>query len=248
VTHKVFVSVPCHSGQLMYPTVISLIRSSQEASDAGWPHPMVKIRAGDADLIACRNGLVADFLTTDCTDILMVDADITWGEEAFTRIVNHAQDFVCGVYRLKKDEEFYPICWPQKKEMWIDPATNYPLVAVDRCPVGFARLTRSCVEKMVDDLGADFYVDAYPINGEENNPSTRRIPWLFDFVRVKLPGQTNYIRFEEGFGLCRRWQKLGGTVWIDPAINLGHVGLKSFDGDIGGVMAAEVLSNRQFAA
>jgi hypothetical protein len=232
----------------MYPTVISLIRSSQEATDAGWPHPVVKIRAGDADLIACRNGLIADFLESDCTDLLMVDADISWGPTAFTRIVAHGQDFVCGVYRMRKDEEFYPICWAEKKEMWIDPETGYPLVNVDRCPVGFARLTRSCVEKMVDSLGDDFYVDAYPIDGEEGNHNPRKIPWLFDFVRVRFPGQQANIRFEEGFGLCRRWQHIGGTVWIDPAINLGHTGLKTFDGNIGDMMAAEVLQNRQFAA
>jgi hypothetical protein len=193
--------------------------------------------------------LIADFLETDCTDILMVDSDISWGPGSFVRIVDHAQDFVCGVYRMRKDEEFYPLAWPAKKEMWVDPKTGYPLINVDRCPVGFARLTRSCVEKMVDSLDGEHYVDAYPIDGEEGKESLRKIPWLFEFLRFRNPGNgAQNVRFEEGYALCRRWQSLGGTVWIDPAIPLGHTGLKTFDGDIAGQIASEVLSARHLAA
>jgi hypothetical protein len=37
----------------------------------------------------------------------------------------------------------------------------------------------------------------------------------------------------EDYAFCKRWTDMGGKVWIDPEIKMGHVGYKTFNGHIG---------------
>ena len=36
----------------------------------------------------------------------------------------------------------------------------------------------------------------------------------------------------EDYAFCRRWQKLGGDVWLDPLVKLDHVGHFTFEGNV----------------
>ena len=41
------------------------------------------------------------------------------------------------------------------------------------------------------------------------------------------------LRYSEDYSFCERWRAMGGKVWIDPSIQMGHVGLKVFQGSFG---------------
>jgi hypothetical protein len=36
----------------------------------------------------------------------------------------------------------------------------------------------------------------------------------------------------EDYAFCRRWQKLGGEIWLDPLVKLDHIGHYTFNGNI----------------
>ena len=40
------------------------------------------------------------------------------------------------------------------------------------------------------------------------------------------------ILWSEDYGFCNRWRELGGEVWCDPEIQLGHIGTKIYQGDV----------------
>ena len=44
------------------------------------------------------------------------------------------------------------------------------------------------------------------------------------------PDDNRYL--SEDYTFCRRWQKLGGKIWIDPQTKLNHVGSYTFEGDV----------------
>lgn len=219
MTPKVFIGIPAHTGEVKVSTVISLLTTMTEFRANGWEFPLTYFRVGDSDLCRARNAIVGKFLNSGCTDLVMIDSDISWPVGALTRLVEHDQDFVAASYRGRTDErEMYFIRWPGKKEMWTDPKTGYPLLKVDGATIGFCRLRRACVEKLVASLNGHHYVD--PLNPDEY------LPWLIDFET------RDGVRLEEGYSLCRKWRELGGDVWLDPAINLGHMGPKVFEGNL----------------
>lgn len=41
------------------------------------------------------------------------------------------------------------------------------------------------------------------------------------------------IKYGEDYSFCRRWRDIGGRVWIDPEIRMGHCGYKTFVGSVG---------------
>lgn len=222
-TPKVFIGTPIGSGSLMINYAVSLFCTCREFVAAGWDYPRWYIRVGDSDLCRARNAIIGYFLQTDCTDLVLIDSDISWGPGTLQRLINHDKDFVAGAYRGKTDEkDIYFLLWPEKKEMWIDPATEFPLLKVDGAPIGFCRLRRPCVEKLVASLNGKHYVD--PLVPDED------IPWLIDF------SQRDGKRLEEGLSLCRQWRDLGGDVWVDPVIKLGHMGPRIFDSDLMGFL------------
>ena len=55
-------------------------------------------------------------------------------------------------------------------------------------------------------------------------------PWIIDFET------RDGVRHEEGYSLCLRWRDLGGDVWVDPIVNLGHMGPKVFHSDLMGFL------------
>jgi hypothetical protein len=36
----------------------------------------------------------------------------------------------------------------------------------------------------------------------------------------------------EDYAFCRRWQELGGEVWLDPIVKLDHIGHYTFNGNV----------------
>jgi hypothetical protein len=79
------------------------------------------------------------------------------------------------------------------------------LLEVAAVPTGFLRLSRYCLERMNAEYGDT----------------------IFDNIR------TSQGRASEDISFCARWREIGGKVWIDPEIAMGHVGYKAFNGTIG---------------
>jgi hypothetical protein len=46
----------------------------------------------------------------------------------------------------------------------------------------------------------------------------------------------------EDYGFCHRWRQLGGQVWADPTIRLGHVGSFNFAGSVEELLIAKEAS------
>ena len=86
-------------------------------------------------------------------------------------------------------------------------------------PSGFMRLSRACLTKMVL---------AHPQRRfRDTNSPAGYAHALFDNIHIG----DDY--WGEDFSFCKRWRDIGGTIWIDPELVLGHCGLKTFTGSIG---------------
>lgn len=216
------IGIPLYSGKIDVPLFHCLARASQECIDRGWVPPYVMFRTLDSVITRARNVTVAHFLTrTECTDLVFVDGDISWGPGAMTRLLEHPVDLVAGVYPARGEPERY-IVSPLRDELVVDQATG--LMEVAGVGTGFMRMTRACAEKMTGAHKDRWYLDDATAPG-------LKIHSLFDFELVREdPEAEQGTYFSEDYTFCRRWRALGEKVWIDPQLTLHHTGEKTFSG------------------
>ena len=209
---SLFIATPCLDGNVNAHYTASLVRTVTTLQGRGWGAPQIDFEIGNSLIADARNKLVARFLASAATDLLFIDADLSWSPDDVLRLASYDVPFVAGVYQRKSRSK-------------IDFAVKFApaiamdargLMAVERVGTGFMRLRRDCLEKMVAAHAALRLVN--PIAKDDANFYA-----LFDTSIVD--GQF----IGEDFTFCDRWRALGGQVLIDPAVNMAHHGAAAYD-------------------
>lgn len=226
---SVFVAIPAYSGSVTVGTMMSLIQTITDVEAIGI-NVVVQTWVGDSLISHARNALVAKFMATDCTDLVFIDSDIGFTTEAFLRLLMHDAEFVAGAYRYKNDDEGYPWHRLPDEALWsVNPTTREPaepgVIRVGAVPMGFTRLSRSAIEKMIESRKDKTYY-------HKNAPELCHL--LFDIMYCKPPGSEHGQYTGEDYTFCRLWRDIGGEIWIDPEIKLTHTGHKDYVGHFGG--------------
>ena len=172
---------------------------------------------GNAMIGDGRGLMVSKFLESDGTHLVFVDWDVVWEAGALVRLVDHPVDFVAGLYPQRKDPINFCCQWDtSKSEIEL---SEDGLIEVYGVPAGFMRLSRAMLERMIEAFpDTQFHCDQAPGKTAYD---------LFGAYRV------GKIKFGEDYSFCRRWRDIGGKVWVDPEIHMGHVGYKTFMGHVG---------------
>lgn len=214
---KIYFAIPCYRGDWQIETVRSFMRSLPELMGSGHSY-LVSDRVGSGLVHDVRNLLVAQFLASDCTDMVFIDDDVSWGNGDLVKLVSHPVDCVAGVYRHKTDkDETYPLSWLPREELWADPETG--LLEVSAVPAGFLRLSRKCLEDMVSRYAHLEYRDSEAPDGKA---------WGLFYPEI-----VDRASYGEDINFCRRYRAIGGRVWIDPEMSMQHVGRKVYCGHVG---------------
>lgn len=212
---NVMIAIPAYTGVVHMGTMRSLIHDLMELTKRGDKFTLVD-DIGNA-LIADSRGIIATrFWESDCDCLVFIDSDVVWQAGALLRIVDAKEDVVGGVYPNRRDPIAYPLHYLDKKELWANPETG--LLEVKSIATGFMKISRNCVERMIAE---------YPERHFYTAERDKQFYPLFDHVF-----EDGY-KWGEDFSFCIRWRKIGGSVWIDPEIAMGHVGYKIFEGHIG---------------
>jgi hypothetical protein len=206
---KIFIGVPSYDGRPACLT--SIMNAGIEAQRNDW-EVVVYIRAGDSILPRARDVLVTAFVNSDCSDMLMVDADISWEIGAFTRIMSHQAHFVGGVYRTRNPGLDEYVCLPFKEDIVVGEDGLAEMQAVG---CGFLRLTRIAVVSMISAQNYDnWYVD-------RGAPEFHKIYHLFDFTFDLSKAPEERLRSED-YVFCDRYRATGGVVYADTGLTLHH--------------------------
>lgn len=210
------VAIPAYSGQIHLGTMRSLFTDLQTLAARGdqW---RVHDECGNALIADARAQIVAEFLASGFDQLIFVDSDVCWEAGALVRLVDHPVDMVAGIYPQRKDPLAYCVSWKGSGELWADPETG--LLEVAGVPFGFVKLTRDMLVKMREQYtDTEFYCETAP----------DKTAWaLFCDYRIGRH------KMGEDYAFCRRWVDMGGKVWVDPEIAMGHVGYKTFQGHLG---------------
>ena len=196
----------------------SLLRSqfalARQNLEMGWGR-MVGLSARGG-----RNVLVAEFLSRpELSHMMWIDADLSWPPHAIGKLLTHDLPVVAGLYCTKTPELKW-LCIPPGGGDQVHLRAD-GLFQVDGVAGGFVLVKREVYLAMVE---------AYPerhLYGSQEVPEHLR-PWLFDLHPEDLVD--GFVQSED-YGFCRLWRQLGGEIWVDPSIQLGHHGMHKFTAD-----------------
>lgn len=217
MTQHVFFALPAYSGQLHVETFRALLANMLALLKRGDRFTLWD-ESGNAMIGHARDLILAQFLASGATHCVFIDTDVVFPADAVLRLIDAPVDFSAVVYRQRKDPANYCVLWDTSKpELWADPETG--LLEVHAVPAGFICLTRECVQRMSEAYEVKTFDDKAAPNG--------KAVALFDNIHE------GPMYWGEDFSFCKRWRDIGGRIWVDPLINMGHIGNKMFTGSLG---------------
>lgn len=191
---------------------------------------------GNSVVHKARNELVAHFLQSDFTDLLFIDDDMEFAAADIVRLLASDKPVIGGVGRMrvaKPNTDPGVWCWrpihDRAGNLVVD---DMGAIEVRGFGAAFMLINRGVFAKMVE---------AHPEwkrKGMADWPQDLRNHY-FEFFPANE--HDDYGELSEDYGFCHRWRQMGGTVWADPTIRLGHVGAFNYAGSVSEVLSTETL-------
>lgn len=216
---SVVIAIPAYTGFVHCGTMRSVIYDTIQLINEGEQIRIIE-EVGNADIARCRAMIVAKFLAQkDATHLVMIDSDVCWETNGLSKLVNAGVDMVCGAYPKRiGDGTRYDMILKTGPTQQL---SSNGLLEVNAMPAGFMCLSRSMLERMVQH---------YPDSKFSFVECPGGVAWdLFDaYWETDEHGIRH--KLGEDYSFCRRWTDMGGKVWCDPAIGMGHIGTKMWQG------------------
>ena len=223
---KLFIGIPAYDGKLNIKTAFALAQLMPKAMSLG-----VSITLSDLSncsiITMARNALVHEFLKTDCTELLFIDADVIVSPDDILRLMAQSgdKDITAGAYpRRAKDAKFFADIYHDESG---DLEFEGSLMRLKRAPTGFMLIQRHVIEQLVADHPEWMY---------EKSP-TEKMSAVFDFAIV----DGKYVG--EDYLFCDRATQAGFKVYIDVDISLPHVGQETFERNFREEVVMPMLEN-----
>ena len=220
---NIFFATPCYGGMVTDQFFLSMFRASQTFMQHGINFRITTLR-NESLITRGRNILTAMFLESDCSHLMFIDADIEFQADDLLRMMAYDKPIMAAAYPKKALPIQYAINFKfinqEKKQIRIE---NGAVEVLD-ASTGFFLVKREVVEKMMQE-----YPELHYRNDSNIDEKFNKYCYSF-FDTIHDPEDNRYL--SEDYTFCRRWQKLGGEIWLDPNTKLNHVGTHSFEGDV----------------
>jgi glycosyltransferase involved in cell wall biosynthesis len=186
------------------PYLKALEESVPLVKAAGWEDHVV-FEVGNPYISAARATMTRKALDAGADVMVYIDHDLSWDPKDLVTLLETEGDVVAGTYRMKYELEDYmgtlatfddgrPMC--RKSDGAIKAKT---------VPAGFLKVTKEAIDK---------YMTAYPdlCYGPKYSLSVD----LFNH------GAHNGLWWGEDYAFARRWNEIGGDIWLVPNLNINH--------------------------
>jgi len=235
--------LPCYDNQLTEPFFMSMLRTSMAFKELGMRFSISTI--SDSLISRARNQLVAKFMANkEFTHLIFIDVDISFNHEDILKMLWHDQEIITGAYPIKDinwEKVVKNVQNGMEPKKLLENSIRYVVnpvktgenkvqvekgaISVYDAGTGFMCISRSAFEKLFAAHPELKYVDdTGTLVGEEKDNA-------YALFNSYVDPETN--RFlSEDYGFCRYWQEIGGSIWTDPSIELGHLGRLKYNGKL----------------
>lgn len=246
---------PTYGGSVTTSYFRSFVKSTEVLHRHGIRFALSTV-SNESLVTRARNTLVSEFLDQkQGTHLLFIDADVGFEPQhvlsMLAATLRSDAEIVVGAYRTKTidwnhvidqvrlgnvDPDTletlsgrYAIRLPEELE-----ANDAGLIKALDASAGFMLIKRSALGKLIEAYPELRYDPDAKVPGTENSNHYA----LFDTgITGKPPldrcNEPSGRYLSEDYFFCRLWQQIGGAVWLDPGVELSHVGTYTFRGSIG---------------
>lgn len=237
------ISLPCYNRELTEPFMMSLIQSTMYFKQIGLRFAISTV--SDSLISRARCNLVAKFMANEqFTHLLFIDVDLKFNYNDILKLLWHDKDVITGAYPIKD------ISWDKVHKMVQDgvPADKLAQKAtrfvVNPVNVGQNKIETDNGAISVYDAGTGFMLikrevftkmfEHYPeLKFNDDTGSLKDKEKDYTYALFNSYVDNDQKRFlSEDYGFCRYWQKMGGKVWVDPAVELEHLGHFVYKGNM----------------
>ena len=250
---SLYIATPCYGCMATTPYIASLRQLTRSLDHAGIEHT-VELMGNESLITRARNKCVAAFLKSKATHLIFIDADVGFVPKDLASMIRSGFDVVVGAYPMKavgwgnvhqavKEgrpvEELSKLAGlyavnPYVADMDvgrvdIQEREGARYIRVEDGATGFMVITRAAIERFIQHYRKDIaYVTDYEPVGE-----THHMVFQADRDPVALAAGKPARYLSEDYWFCRKWQQMGGEVYLNIDAKLTHTGTMRFEGDVG---------------
>ena len=208
---NIFIAVTLYDDKIFGKCSDSILKNCIALINAN--HTVMPFYMSDLYIDRARNICVHAFLKSNCDEMIFVDSDLAFDDDAMLKLIEHDKDIVAGCYRYKKNEvEFTGHLDFSRENNCKEEETG--LAYMERVPTGFMRIKRSVFERIEEHY--------------QLQPDEREIIPFFATGR-QFHGDDNW--YGEDVYFCKLWTDMGGVLMCEPNINFNHMGTEEHKGN-----------------
>ena len=239
---KIFVATPMYGGLCNGQYASGLLQSVAVFSKAGIAMQYAYMM-NESLITRARNSLAYDFLETDCTHLMFIDADIGFNPGDIPKMVDSDKDIICGLYPKKE------INWPRIEKAVKDGYITQDLhkfvgsfvvnavgetvqgnvndpIEITNGGTGFMLIKREVFEGLTDKV--PFYLNDMFLSTD--NMALRKE--IKEFFATSIEPDTKRL-LSEDYHFCKIAREAGFKVYAAPWAELTHCGSYNFSGYLG---------------
>jgi len=190
-----------------------------------------------------RNSLAHDFLNTDCTHMMFIDADIGFNPADILPMIQADKDIICGLYPKKeinwvqveaavkagvpadqlKDHTGIFVVNAVNGESHIS-ATIADPVEIANGGTGFMLIKREVFEDLADKV-PEYINDMFAVTDDHNQKKV-----IKEYFATSIDSTSGNRLLSEDYHFCKIAREAGFKIWAAPWAQLSHTGSYVFSG------------------
>ena len=240
---KLFVATPMYGGMCtgMYA---SAIMQSVGVMGANRIQMYYSFMMNESLITRARNSMAYDFLASDATHLMFIDADIGFNPNDIPRMVVADKDIICGIYP-KKEINWVEVTNAVKRGVPPDQLSQHTGAFVLNLPHGETSKTGSINEpieianggtgfmlikrKVFEDLASK--VPSYTNDMYHAVDTVREVKVIKEFFATSIDEESNRL-LSEDYHFCKIAREAGFKVWCAPWAVFNHTGSYNFSGQL----------------
>jgi precorrin-6B methylase 2 len=208
----IFLAVTLYNDQMFGKCSEAINKNCIKLMEAG--HKVTPCYNSDLYIDRSRNLCSHLFLNSGCSDIVFIDADMSFDDDAVLKIIEHDKDICAGAYRYKKTETEYTMTLDfSRNNNCKEESTG--LVHVERAATGLMKINRSVFDRMITHYGM--------VKDERG---------IYPFFETGMIFSDDNNWYGEDTAFCKKWTEMGGDIFVSPDINISHFGTMEFKGNL----------------